>query len=44
LYVVRALLRNLGGSVRAESPGPDQGTTVTIRLPLGVSTAEATGS
>lgn len=44
LYVVRALLRNLGGTVRAESPGPDQGTTVTIRLPLGVSTVEATAS
>ena len=44
LYVVAALLRNLGGTVRAESPGPDQGTTVTIRLPLGVSTVEATAS
>jgi len=44
LYVVAALLRNLGGSVRADSAGPGQGTTVTIRLPLGVSTAEATVS
>lgn len=42
LYVVAALLRNLGGSVRADSPGPDQGTTITIRLPLGVASAEAT--
>jgi signal transduction histidine kinase len=44
LYVVAQLLRNLGGTVRAESPGTDQGTTVTVRLPLGVSTVEATAS
>jgi signal transduction histidine kinase len=43
LYVVAQLLRNLGGTVRAESAGNNQGTTVIIRLPLGVSTVEATG-
>lgn len=44
LYVVKQLLRNLGGSVRAESAGTNQGTTVLVRLPLGVSSAEATGT
>ena len=43
LYVVAALLRNLGGTVRADSAGPGQGTTMIIRLPLGVASAEATG-
>jgi signal transduction histidine kinase len=42
LYVVAQLLRNLGGTVRAESAGINQGTTMLVRLPLGVSTAEAT--
>jgi signal transduction histidine kinase len=41
LYVVAQLLRNLGGTVRAESSGINQGTTVIMRLPLGVATAEA---
>lgn len=43
LFVVAALLRNLGGSVRADSAGAGQGTTVTVRLPLGVASVEATG-
>jgi signal transduction histidine kinase len=43
LFVVAALLRNLGGSVRAESAGPGEGSTFTIRLPLGVASVEATG-
>jgi signal transduction histidine kinase len=34
LYVVHRLVRNLGGSIRAESAGKDQGTTLRIRLPL----------
>jgi signal transduction histidine kinase len=44
LYVVAELLRNLGGSVRAESPGLNQGTTVSIRLPLGVAPPEASNA
>jgi len=35
LYVVHRLVRNLGGRIRAESPGRDQGTTMRIELPLG---------
>jgi len=41
LYVVKRLLRNLGGTIRAESAGLGQGTTLYIRLPVGVATAEA---
>ena len=44
LYVVARRLRNLGGSIRAESAGLDQGTTFHIRLPSGVSTVEASAS
>jgi len=43
LFVVAALLRNLGGSIRADSPGINRGTVVTIKLPLGIASAEATG-
>lgn len=35
LYVVQRLVRNLGGRIRAESPGKDRGTTLRIELPLG---------
>jgi signal transduction histidine kinase len=38
LYVVAQLLRNLGGSIRAESAGVDKGTTISIRLPMAVAT------
>lgn len=44
LFVVAALLRNLGGTVRADSAGAGQGSTITIRLPLGVASVEATGT
>lgn len=43
LYVVARLLRYLGGSIRAESAGAGQGTTLYIRLPVGIATAEASG-
>jgi signal transduction histidine kinase len=33
LFVVSALVKNLGGSVRAESAGPGAGTTFLVRLP-----------
>lgn len=33
LFVVSALVRNLGGSVEADSPGPGQGATMRVRLP-----------
>jgi signal transduction histidine kinase len=36
LYVVYRLVRNLGGRIRAESDGPGKGTTMRIRLPMGV--------
>ncbi len=35
LFVVAALVRNLGGQVAAESPGTDGGTTVRVTLPAG---------
>ncbi len=35
LYVVHRLVRNLGGRIRAESAGKDQGTVMRIDLPLG---------
>jgi signal transduction histidine kinase len=41
LYVVAALVRNLGGSIEAHSEGLRQGTSMRIRLPLGVATPEA---
>jgi len=34
LYVVHALVRTLGGRLRADSPGADQGTTMRFDLPL----------
>jgi hypothetical protein len=34
LAITRQLVELHGGEVRAESPGPDQGTTVTIELPV----------
>ncbi|MEZ4255895.1 MAG: HAMP domain-containing sensor histidine kinase [Polyangiales bacterium] len=34
LFVVAALVRNLGGTVRAESPGQGLGTAMHVRLPL----------
>jgi signal transduction histidine kinase len=33
LFVVSALVKNLGGSVSADSPGEGQGTTFVVRLP-----------
>ncbi len=35
LFVVAALVRNLGGQVEAASPGTDGGTTVRVTLPAG---------
>jgi signal transduction histidine kinase len=42
LFVVAALVRNLGGSIEAHSEGPRLGTSMCVRLPLGIATAEAT--
>jgi signal transduction histidine kinase len=42
LYVVAALVRNLGGHIEAHSEGPQRGATMCVRLPLGIATAEAT--
>lgn len=42
LFVVAALVRNLGGRIEAYSEGFNRGTTVRIHLPLGIATAEAT--
>jgi len=41
LYVVSALVRNLGGQIEAHSEGPQCGTSMCVRLPLGIATAEA---
>ena len=38
LFLVRAILRQHGGDATAQSPGPNQGATITLTLPL------ATGS
>ncbi|MFM1886470.1 MAG: hypothetical protein RL026_1627 [Pseudomonadota bacterium] len=40
LYVVKRLVRNLGGRIRAESAGRDRGTTLRIQLPMGDPDAE----
>ncbi|MEO7774412.1 MAG: HAMP domain-containing sensor histidine kinase [Steroidobacteraceae bacterium] len=37
LYVVHRLVSNLGGHIRAESAGKNQGTTMRLELPLGIS-------
>lgn len=34
LFVVNELVKNLGGAVRATSPGVDQGTTFRVELPI----------
>jgi signal transduction histidine kinase len=34
LFVVRALVRSLGGKLRAHSDGPGTGTTMTVTLPI----------
>jgi signal transduction histidine kinase len=34
LFVVSALVRNLGGTVEAQSDGPDRGSVFVVRLPL----------
>lgn len=41
LYVVAALVRNLGGQIAAHSEGPTHGTRVSVRLPVAVA-GEAT--
>ena len=35
LYVVKALVKNLGGRLTAHSDGPGEGTTMSILLPIG---------
>jgi signal transduction histidine kinase len=42
LYVVAALVRNMGGHIEAHSEGPQRGASMCVRLPLGIATAEAT--
>jgi signal transduction histidine kinase len=37
LYVVHRLVRNLGGRIEADSEGAGRGTTMRIRLPMGIS-------
>jgi signal transduction histidine kinase len=34
LFLVRAIARQHGGSISADSPGPNQGATITLTLPL----------
>jgi two-component system sensor histidine kinase SenX3 len=34
LFLVRAIARQHGGSIAASSPGPNLGTTITLKLPL----------
>lgn len=37
LFLVRTIAKQHGGSVAAVSPGPNQGTTITLMLPLAAS-------
>ncbi len=37
LFLVRTIARQHGGDIRAESPGPNQGTTMRLKLPLALS-------
>jgi signal transduction histidine kinase len=39
LFLVRNIVRQHGGDVTAASPGPNQGTTITLTLPLATPTA-----
>lgn len=34
LFIVKAIVEQHGGAITIDSPGPDQGSTVTVRLPL----------
>jgi signal transduction histidine kinase len=34
LFLVRTIAKQHGGTVTASSPGPNQGTTITLKLPL----------
>lgn len=43
LYVVRAMVRSLGGRIAVDSPGEGQGTTVSVRLPRARVLATGTG-
>lgn len=43
LFVVSALVRNLGGSVEAESAGEGHGTTIRVRLPASAGAPKAAG-
>jgi signal transduction histidine kinase len=44
LYVVRTLVRNLGGRVDAHSAGAGQGTTIRLSLPARATAAPADAS
>jgi signal transduction histidine kinase len=44
LFVVATLVKNLGGSVRAESPGLGLGTTMYVRVPRGAALPEASSA
>ncbi len=44
LFLVRAILRQHGGDATAQSPGLNQGTTITLTLPLTTSTAAPAAS
>ena len=41
LYICRTIVERHGGSIRAESAGEGQGTTVSFRLPLDATSADA---
>jgi signal transduction histidine kinase len=41
LYVVAALVRNLGGNVEARSEGLARGTSIRVRLPIAIATGDA---
>ena len=41
LYVVAALVRNLGGNIAAHSEGHMRGTRISVSLPVAVAASEA---
>jgi two-component system sensor histidine kinase SenX3 len=44
LFIVRSIVKGHRGTISADSPGPDRGSTFTISLPLPVATSQGAGA